>query len=190
MKTSIVVIGALFATVSISQDAFGFRKFLDQFSEHYDANSIPTQNLSEAQACGICHVRAGGGGTRTPYGEDFRDVALGEGKGFPGIEFIDSDKDGFVNLEEIYLQTAPGKPDSAPSGRIELSLKDDSSLQVTPVGTCAQLELIGFGFQFSENTGNTKLLNVQGSTSIAVKGAKGAILARCETEGLVGSLLK
>ena len=190
MKKMTFVIGAFLATISVSQYAFGFRQFFNQFTEHYDANNISTQNLSDAQACGICHVRASGGGKRTPYGDDFRDIALGEGKGFPGIEFIDSDKDGFVNLEEIYLQTAPGSSESAPAGRIELSLKDDSSLLITPAGNCGSLDLVGFGFQFSDNTSSSKLVNVSGPTTLAVKGTKGAILAKCDAERFVGSLLK
>ena len=68
MKNRLKILSFVMIVVSISGDAFGFRKFLDQFSEHYDANQISSQNLTDERSCGICHVRAGGGGKRTPYG--------------------------------------------------------------------------------------------------------------------------
>ncbi|MFZ9521155.1 MAG: hypothetical protein ACO3A4_11830 [Silvanigrellaceae bacterium] len=190
MKKLSISIFVVAASGFVSLNALAFGKFLNQFSEHYDANNISTQNLSDSQSCGICHVRAGGGGKRTPYGEDFRDTALGDGKGFPGIEFIDSDQDGFLNLEEIHLQTSPGHADSKPAGRIELSLKADSTLVLTPAGNCSQMDLIAFGFQFSDKTNVAKLANVSGSASLKVEGNSGAILAKCDGEQLSGSILK
>ncbi|MEN9809846.1 MAG: hypothetical protein RLZZ488_1413 [Pseudomonadota bacterium] len=176
--------------VLLSNNAFAFRQFLGQFTEHYDANSISTQNLTDEQSCGLCHVRAGGGGRRTPYGEDFKSVGLNEGKGFPGIEFLDSDKDGFVNLEEIFLQTAPGKAESAPAGRVELQIADDSTLRVTPSVACTTLTLKAFGFSLEAGLSDLELSNVVGETKVKISGEKGAVLARCEAESLAGSLLR
>ena len=190
MKKSFVLFGFCLATLSLTPEALAFRKFLDQFSEHYDANQISTELLSSEQSCGLCHVRAGGGGKRTPYGEDFREISLGEGKGFPGIEFLDSDKDGFLNLEEIFLQTAPGQQDSAPEGRIELSLTETGSVLVRPAKACAQLTLKAFGFTFADNSNELQLTNVVAEASPQVNGKNGAILAKCEAEQLSGSLQK
>lgn len=190
MKKNVLVFSFMLATLSVSLDAYGFRKFLDQFSDHYDANNISVQNLTDERSCGLCHVRAGGGGKRTPYGEDFSNVSLDEGKGFPGIEFLDSDSDGFINLEEIYLQTSPGHQDSAPTGRIELSLLGASTLLVKPAVSCAQIELLAFGFQFADNASTAILANVSAGTEVGVKGTQGAILAKCAQENLSGSLQK
>jgi hypothetical protein len=188
MKKNIFVLALTLANVAASQQAFAFRKFIDQFSEHYSANQISTENLTNEQTCGLCHVRAGGGGKRTPYGEDFRNVSLGEGSGFPGIEFLDSDKDGFVNLEEIFLQTAPGKPESVPAGRISLELKDATSLAVRSAVGCSVLKLKAFGFSFENGSSELELVNAQAETQIKVSGNTGAILARCDAEKLTGSL--
>ncbi|MEN9530508.1 MAG: hypothetical protein RI932_2381 [Pseudomonadota bacterium] len=178
------------ASVFASNDAFAFRKFLDQFTEHYSANQISTQSLTNEQTCGLCHVRAGGGGQRTPFGEDFRSISLGEGSGFPGIEFLDSDKDGFVNLEEIFLQTAPGKSESVPAGRIALELKDSSTLSIKPVAACSVLNLKAFGFSFENGAVEFALSNVGTEAEVKVTGTNGAILARCDAERLTGSLLR
>ncbi|NBX17345.1 MAG: hypothetical protein EBR09_08265 [Proteobacteria bacterium] len=184
--TACAVLGA----VLVSGQAYGFRKFLDQFSEHYDANSVTTHMLTDETSCGLCHVRAGGGGKRTPYGEDFLTIALDEGKGFPGIEFTDSDKDGYVNLEEIFLQTHPGKPEIAPAGRIELSLKDAGTLSVAVAAECALMDLKAFGFKFESGASDLQLKNVKGTAEVKVSGTQGAVLAKCDAEKLTGNLMR
>ncbi len=190
MTTKVMLSGLLVAVGFVSAEAMAYRKYFEQFSEHYQANQISTQLLTSEQACGVCHVRASGGGQRTPYGEDFKKVALGEGKGFPGIEFLDSDQDGFLNLEEIFLQTAPGKSEEAPQGRIELALENSSTLLVRPSMACSQLNLKAFGFSFENNAAEFVLSNVVGETRLQISGEAGAILARCDSEKLAGSLLR
>lgn len=189
MKKSLLSVGLVLAAV-VSGEAFGFRKFLDQFTEHYDANNISTHLLTDETSCGLCHVRAGGGGKRTPYGEDFRNISLDDGKSFPGIEFIDSDKDGFLNLEEIFLQTHPGKPESAPAGRIDLALKDSSTLTLSVSVSCVDLNLKAFGFKFENDASELNLSNVTGTRELNVSGTQGAVLAKCDGEKLTGSLLR
>lgn len=173
-----------------AQQAFSFPKYLDQFTEHYDANNITTQRLTEEQSCGVCHVRAGGGGRRTPYGEDFKDVVLGSGQGFPAIEFLDSDKDGYVNLEEIYIESSPGSAESTPAGKIELTLTSDTTMKVSPASACSELDLLAFGFSFEGGRSALKLSNISTPTDVSVNGNKGAVLAKCKEENLTGSLLK
>jgi hypothetical protein len=182
--------GCVLTAVLASGQAYGFRKFFDQFSEHYDANSIVTQSLTDETSCGLCHVRAGGGGQRTPYGEDFRNISLGEGKGFPGIEFTDSDKDGYVNLEEIFLQTHPGKAEITPSGRIDLILKDAATLSVGVAGECQLMQLKAFGFVFESGSSDLELKNVKGTVEVKISGTQGAVLAKCEQEKLTGNLMR
>ncbi|MBM3381599.1 MAG: hypothetical protein FJY29_04065 [Betaproteobacteria bacterium] len=188
MKKMAFAAACVGAVLFSSSEAFAFRKFLDQFSEHYSANQISTQSLTGEQTCGLCHVRAGGGGQRTPFGEDFRSISLGQGSGFPGIEFLDSDKDGFLNLEEIFLQTAPGKPESTPAGRIALELSAAATLVVRPAAECVAMNLKAFGFSFENGSSDLLLNNVQGEIQVKVNGTNGAILARCDAEKLSGSL--
>lgn len=186
----VFAITGLFIMATTSTTAFGFRKYLDQFSEHYDANSIPTVDLTDSQACGICHVRPGGGGKRTPFGEDFKRISLGEGTGFPGIEFLDSDQDGYVNLEEIFLQTSPGNADSAPQGRIELRLEGNSILTGSSSVNCSEMELMAFGFKFANGTNSVRLANTSLNLDTSIEGNNGVVLAKCAKEGLVGSVQK
>lgn len=190
MKSKVLSMLVVGATVATSGQAFAFRKFFEQFTEHYESNKISTQLLADEYSCGVCHVRSGGGGRRTPYGEAFKSVSLGQGKGFPGIEFDDSDADGFVNLEEIYLQTHPGLAESAPQGRIELKLKDETTLVVSASKACAQVNVQAFGFRFD---GNVEVLSLNAANEpieLQISGSQGAILARCDSEKLVGSLLR
>lgn len=184
-----LLIVAALAAASVNSEAQAFRKFLNQFSEHYDANGLATDKLTDETSCGLCHVRAGGGGRRTPYGDDFLNTALDEGKGFPGIEFMDSDSDGFNNLEEIFLQVHPGKAEDTPSTRIELSLSSQDTLKVIPNGACAQLSLKAFGFTFTNGQSDFTQANVAAPIEISVGGSRGAILAKCEAEQSSGSLL-
>ena len=127
MTTKVMLSGLLVAVGFVSAEAMAFRKYFEQFSEHYQANQISTQLLTSEQACGVCHVRASGGGQRTPYG---------------------------------------------------------------PSVACSQLNLQAFGFTF-ENTGAQLMLsNVVGETRLQISGEAGAILARCDSEKLAGSLLR
>jgi hypothetical protein len=60
--------------------------------------------------CSLCHVSESNY-RRDPYGRDYED-ARGD---FEQIEGIDSDGDGFTNIEEINALTFPGKADSVPT---------------------------------------------------------------------------
>ena len=193
MKTTLsqiaVTTAFAIAAVTVQTEAQAFRKFLNQFSEHYEANGLTIDALTNETSCGLCHLRAGGGGRRTPYGEDFRNIALDEDKGFPGIEFMYSDSDGFNNLEEIFLQVHPGQATSAPQLRIELAVNAQNSLTIGTSANCTQLTLKAFGFSFANGRSELVQSNVTGSIEVPLTGDKGAILGKCENEGAVGSLL-
>lgn len=188
-RQRLITLAAAIMIAGAAEEAHAFRKFLNQFSDHYDANGIATQKLTDDTSCGLCHVRAGGGGRRTPYGEDFRNRALDEGLGFPAIEFVDSDADGFNNLEEIFLQAHPGAADNTPAQRIGLSLRGANTLVVDGIENCTELNLKAFGFTFSN--GSSELLTnatAMPVVELTLTGAQGAILARCDSQQSVGSL--
>lgn len=185
----IIALTTLVTIAGAAEEAHAFRKFLNQFSEHYDANGIATQRLTDDTSCGLCHVRAGGGGRRTPYGEDFRNRALDEGLSFPAIEFVDSDADGFNNLEEIFLQAHPGAADTAPAQRIGLSLQGASTLVIDGLENCTELNLKAFGFTFSNGSSELTASTSTTPMELTLSGTQGAILARCDSQQAVGSLL-
>ncbi|MEI8025701.1 MAG: hypothetical protein WCI18_05055 [Pseudomonadota bacterium] len=187
MSFTKTTLASILLSTFISSSSFAFPIFLKQFGEHYDANGIDTSKLVDNQSCALCHNSAGGGGPRNPYGESFKAGVLGEGKGFDAIEFIDSDGDNFINLEEIYLNTAPGDSNDAPSSRIAISVTS-GKVSVSLPATCTSFELISFGVKIE---GSNKLVktNISGTQTLALDGSKGAILAKCVVENAVGSLL-
>jgi hypothetical protein len=184
-KSPLLAIG--FLSTFLSSASFAFPVFLNQFREHYDANGIDTTKLLENQSCALCHNSAGGGGPRNSYGEAFKADVLGQGRGYDAIEFLDSDGDTFINLEEIYLNTSPGDKSEAPSSRIGISI-NSGKVAISLPPTCTAFELLSFGVKVD---GSNKLVksNATGTQTLALDGTKGAIIAKCAGENAVGSLL-
>lgn len=71
--------------------------YLSSFNQHY--NTIDTR----LDTCNLCHGSSSGG-SFNPYGMAYS----GSGRNFASIETLDSDKDGFTNIEEIKALTFPG----------------------------------------------------------------------------------
>ncbi|TGC09112.1 PGF-CTERM sorting domain-containing protein [Methanolobus halotolerans] len=74
--------------------------YLETFNEQYYTED------TKLDACLTCHNNANGGGPRNPYGMAYEE----NGRDFASIENLDSDGDGFTNLEEINNLTFPGDP--------------------------------------------------------------------------------
>jgi predicted CXXCH cytochrome family protein len=64
--------------------------------------------------CQLCHATPEGG-RRNPYGEEFGKQNTRDAAAYRAIEKLDSDKDGFSNLDEIRAGTLPGDPASKPA---------------------------------------------------------------------------
>ncbi|TFH46684.1 MAG: hypothetical protein E4G94_01885 [ANME-2 cluster archaeon] len=60
--------------------------------------------------CKICHVQSSGLGPLNEYGNDF----YKNGKSNDAVTMLDSDGDGYQNLDELNNGTFPGDPDSYP----------------------------------------------------------------------------
>ncbi|WP_321418697.1 hypothetical protein [uncultured Methanomethylovorans sp.] len=71
--------------------------YLSAFNQHYNTSD------TKLNTCSTCHASSGGGNLN-PYGMSY----LINKKDFASIETIDSDKDGFTNIEEIKALTFPG----------------------------------------------------------------------------------
>lgn len=177
----------VFLATVMASHAYGYSSYFNQFVEHYNTNGISTEGLTDAVRCGFCHVSEGGGGRKTAYGESFRDLALGERLGFPGLEFIDSDADGYLNLEEIYLNTNPGSEESKPAAKIAIAISNQN-LVLQFAATCKAIELKSFGFKIEGKESLSLTLNAA-TASLPVTGNKGAVLVKCQEEKFVGSLL-
>lgn len=92
-------------------------EFLKVFNSVY--NPSPSSPLGEAK-CGICHVSSGPP-RRNPYGKDLK-TALNQSRDgqftaeiLKQVEGLDSDGDGYTNIEEISQGFLPGDPASHPT---------------------------------------------------------------------------
>ncbi len=74
-------------------------------------------DLAKAMPCLVCHTKMPADKTVNPYGTDVGKAAGGKPiaqSAFRAVEKLDSDKDGFSNLDEIKAGTLPGDPKSKP----------------------------------------------------------------------------
>lgn len=173
--------------------------YFKNFQDHYSQNKIDVSQLAGSLSCQTCHESASPrlNTKRNGYGRAVEGI-LSSGQGFPSIEFSDSDGDGFVNLEEIFLQVAPGDASAAPAGRIALE-KDANRSELIVVslpegGSCAALEIRTFGFKVQDASGSffdeVRLTDVASGSNLTLDNAaaKGALLAKCASDAWVGSL--
>ncbi|OPY25605.1 MAG: hypothetical protein A4E23_00015 [Methanomethylovorans sp. PtaU1.Bin073] len=91
----VVLIGA--PTVSAKSS------YLSSLNQHYNTSGT---NLD---SCKTCHTSSGGG-SLNPYGRAYSS----NGRNFASIESLDSDNDGFTNIEEINALTFPGDANDHP----------------------------------------------------------------------------
>lgn len=73
------------------------------FKENYNADG------TKIDTCNTCHT-SGGGSPRNSYGLEYST----SGRDFTSIETLDSDNDGFTNIEEISSLTFPGDTSDFP----------------------------------------------------------------------------
>lgn len=85
-------------------------EYLSQFNTKYDTRG------TKLDSCQTCHTSPSGGAENVnPYGADF-------GKNnhdFAAVEGLDSDGDGFSNIDEIKAETFPGDPNDNPNTKPE-----------------------------------------------------------------------
>jgi hypothetical protein len=83
------------ALVSVS---FGKSNYLGSLNTRYGTS----------YSCNVCHTSVP---NLNPYGQAY----LASGHNFSAIEPLDSDNDGFTNLQELQAKTLPGDPSSKPA---------------------------------------------------------------------------
>ena len=101
-RTMLVAIVLLALTIPY---ALAFENYLTDFNSKYGTAA------TRLNTCSVCHIDPNGGGTRNSYGSDFEN----NGHNFATIESLDSDGDGFSNIQEINARTFPGDPNDKPS---------------------------------------------------------------------------
>ncbi|HHB90614.1 MAG TPA: hypothetical protein ENK60_04830, partial [Anaerolineae bacterium] len=73
-------------------------------------DTYPHTAGTQLDSCNTCHPSVP---DLNPYGEDYRS----HGHNFQAIELLDSDGDGYSNIEEINALTFPGDPNSHPGAQ-------------------------------------------------------------------------
>ena len=73
-------------------------------------NTYPSTAGAQLDSCHTCHTSVP---NRNPYGQDYKS----HGHNFQAIELLDSDGDGYSNIDEINALTLPGDPNSHPGAQ-------------------------------------------------------------------------
>jgi uncharacterized membrane protein len=108
-------------------------EFLDQFKHAYTVKSGGT---IEGASCNLCHLDAPP--KLNPYGTSVRSALDKAGARavsaeiLHSIDALDSDGDGFSNIEEIEADTLPGDPKSHPAGKPKAAAASASSSEQSP----------------------------------------------------------
>jgi len=104
MKRLPLLLSLIFATTLAVTQVEARSSFKKQLLTAY-----PQAANTDLAKCTVCHTMPGYA-TRNTFGTDFAN----NGMDFKAIEQMDSDDDGFSNLEEINAGTLPGDAESKP----------------------------------------------------------------------------
>ena len=154
------------AAAVICNSADAKKEYTTAFNNYY--GTFGAEGGTTMGTCTTCHVNPDGKGGQNPYGTHYKAYA----RNFAVIEPLDSDGDGFSNIDEIIADTWPGDPGSTPGpieqppvasagGQITVNEEDpvmlDGSGSYDPDGFIAS-------YSWSQLTGVTVTLSA-GSTS-------------------------
>lgn len=113
-RGAFAVVAALTATVAsfaaMSSPAQSTPDRLSDFNQNYGTDS------TRLNSCMTCHTSGSGNASNVnPYGMDFAKSNYD----FAAVETLDSDGDGFTNIDEINARTFPGDPADNPDTQAE-----------------------------------------------------------------------
>jgi hypothetical protein len=100
-----ILLAAVIAAATLAT-AYGVGSYMTSFESTY-----PAAVGTSIDKCTLCHTSSSGG-SRNSYGSAY----ASNGYSYKAIESLDSDGDGFTNLEEIKALTFPGSASSKPAG--------------------------------------------------------------------------
>lgn len=159
----ISILAAIFALPAVS---FATPAHLAEFQTAYPNSS------AKLQSCTLCHTSPP---TRNNYGNDFaaNNTTGAAANAFHAIEPLDSDGDGFTNLEEINAGTFPGDPTDKPT-----------SVAATGSGTSTA----GAAQSGAGATGASGPISAATAAAGAASGTgNAAVCAQCHTDGRSGT---
>ncbi len=153
------IFSLMIAWIAGPGDVWATSTFMNSFNSKYGTSA------TVLNTCGICHVNASGGGTRTTYGNDFRDAAIGNHTFNALLEAKDSDGDGFTNIVEINALTNPGVAASKPAGggtTADITLPTVTAFTIPATSTSLTVTISSF--TASDNVGVTGYLVTESAT--------------------------
>ena len=108
-KIIIILFGVFVITAATFNIAYAKKPFTDEFNATYGTSG--TDRGTTLGSCITCHYQLDGKGGENGYGQDYKNW----GRDFYAIENLDSDGDGFINIDEINAGSFPGDPSSIPT---------------------------------------------------------------------------
>jgi K319L-like, PKD domain len=139
-KTKKIVIGLAMVTWLITtiisltaSTAEAYSSYTTSFNAEY--GTAGTNGGSTMGSCITCHVNSNGTGGYNSYGNDWK-----PGKNYSAIEGLDSDDDGYTNIDEILVDTFPGDASSKPAPVNDPPVADAGSDQTVNEGSTVTLD--------------------------------------------------
>jgi len=109
LLTVICLMSVMIASTAITATAFG--PYTDWFNTEY--GTAGTNGGTGLGSCVTCHRNLNGTGGVNSYGKDWK-ASGSNPAAFAAIEDLDSDGDGYSNIDEILVDTFPGDASSTP----------------------------------------------------------------------------
>ncbi len=124
----LTVFTLLFTFIVWLPQAQAFSSFLNNFNTTYGTAG------TRLDTCSTCHVSESNF-SFNPYGSDFRDAGS-----LTAIESLDSDGDGFTNIDEIVALTFPGNSNDPPPPVNQAPVADPNGPYTGTVGNAIQFD--------------------------------------------------
>jgi hypothetical protein len=132
--------------------AYSIGGYLTQFENKY-----PAASGTQIDSCSLCHTDISQSSARNSYGAAFGSNS----HNFAAIESLDSDGDGFTNLQEISAKTFPGNAGSKPAAT-DTAAPTINAFAIP--ATASSLTVTITSFSASDNVGVTGYLVTESST--------------------------
>jgi hypothetical protein len=117
-KILLTIFGIVVLTFAASDAAHAKDRYTTDFNNYY--GTYGTVRGTTMGSCITCHVNPDGKGGVNPYGNHWKSY----GNNFAAVEPLDSDGDGFSNIDEIIADTWPGDAGSQPAPSTSPPLAD------------------------------------------------------------------
>jgi len=108
LKIFLMILGIAALTAAAFGAAHAKESYTTSFNSTYGTDG--TKNGTTLGSCITCHLTPDGKGNENPYGLHYKAY----GHNFAAVEPLDSDGDGFSNIDEIIADTWPGDATSKP----------------------------------------------------------------------------